>query len=435
MLRASLPRLAEVTAPLRHLRVPAALRYPDYRNYWVSLLVAVTGYQMLVLFTLGWLITHQLSGDARFLGYMSTAIAVPAILLTLFGGVFADKLNPKHLLTVTQSITGGIVVALGVLTLLDRIEQWHVLIAAFLIGTVQAFDNPTRQSIFPRLVGREALYNAVALNSSIWTGTRIFGPLVAGIIIGRSDIWVAIFVSAGGFFALSLVAHTLRLAPAARARGSVLEEMASGFTFLRTHSLFFTLIGMTFFNGMFGMSYVFLMPVFADEVLHVGAQRLGLLMGAAGLGALTGIIIAANARKYPRKGWMMLAGAVSSGTFLILFALVSDGGHYHLSMVTLFFADMSMSIYLMVVMTTLHTLVPDQLRGRIMGFYSITWSMIPLGGLQSSQIAHYVSAPVAVAIGGGLVAALALVIAFTNSQVRSISSTGEQRAAERVPSR
>ena len=102
MLKAPLPRLIEAAAPLKHrLRVPAALRYPQFRNYWLGLLMAVTGYQMLVLFSLGWLITHELSGDARSLGYMSTAVAVPAILLTLFGGVFADKLNPKHLLVAT----------------------------------------------------------------------------------------------------------------------------------------------------------------------------------------------------------------------------------------------------------------------------------------------------------------------------------------------
>ena len=388
---------------------------------------------MLVLFSLGWLITHELSGDARSLGYMSTAIAGPAIILTIFGGAFADKLNPKHLLFATQSTTGMVVLAVGVMVALDRIEQWHILLAAFIIGSVQAFDNPTRQSIFPRLVPRSALFNAVALNSSVWTGTRIFGPLAAGIIVGRAGTETAILVTAAGFFVMALVARSLSLSVAQRAEGSVLKEIAEGFRFLRRHSLFLTLIGMTFFNGMFGMSYVFLMPVFADDVLNVGAEKLGLLMGVAGMGALTGIILAANARRFTRKGWLLLGGAAAHGVFLVLFALASDGGHYRLSMATLFAADMSISVHLMMVMTTLQTMVPDEFRGRVMGFYTITWSMIPLGGLQSSQIAHHVSPPVAVAIGGAAVAALALLVAVSNRRVRGIGLPAEPAAARGVP--
>ncbi|MCE2404199.1 MAG: MFS transporter [Dehalococcoidia bacterium] len=413
--------------------MPEALTYPQFRNYWAGLLVAVTGYQMLVLFSLGWLITQELSGDTRSLGYMSTAVAGPAILLTLFGGVFADKLNPKHLLFATQSSTGMVVLAVGLLVALDKIHQWHVLVAAFIIGSVQAFDNPTRQSIFPRLVSRDALYNAVALNSSVWTGTRIFGPLAAGIIIGRTDTYVAIFVTAAGFFTMALVARSLRLSTVRRAHGGVLREMAAGFGFLRRHSLFLTLIGMAFFNGMFGMSYIFLMPVFADDVLDVGPEKLGLLMGAAGTGALLGIVLAANARRFPHKGWLLLGGAAAHGACLVLFALVSDAGHYRLSMVTLFAADLFVSVHLMMVMTTLQTLVPDDFRGRVMGFYTITWSMIPLGGLQASQIAHHISPPIAVAIGGLAVAALAMLVGVTNRRVRDIGlHTG---TTDRAPTR
>ena len=435
MFRSPPPGLAEAAAPLRRrLRMPEALKYPQFRNYWLGLLVSVTGYQMLVLFSLGWLITHELSGDARSLGYMSTAVAGPAILLTIFGGVFADKLNPKHLLFATQSATGAVVLAVGLLIALDKIHQWHVLLAAFIIGSVQAFDNPTRQSIFPRLISREALYNAVALNSSVWTGTRIFGPLAAGIIIGRTDTYVAVFVTAAGFFAMALVAKSLRLSVVRRAHGSVLKEMAAGIGFLRGHSLFLTLIGMAFFNGMFGMSYVFLMPVFAGDVLEVGAEKLGLLMGAAGLGALMGIVLAANARRFPHKGRLLLGGAAGHGACLVLFALVSDGGHYRLSMVTLFAADLFISVHLMMVMTTLQTMVPDEFRGRVMGFYTITWSMIPLGGLQSSQIAHHISPPVAVAIGGAAVAALAVAVGATNRRVRDIGLHAEAaEAADGVP--
>ena len=423
MVRTTLPRLVTATAPLRErVHVPSALRYPDFRNYWFGMLASVTGYQMLVMFSLGWLISHELTGDARYLGYMSTAIAVPGISLNLFGGVLADKLNPKRLLGLTQFITAAVVFGLAVLTVLDVVNRWHVLVAAFLIGTMQAFDNPTRQSIFPRLIERKALYNAVALNSSVWTGTRIFAPAIAGVIIGRADIHVAIFISAAGFLALSLVSQRLRLSPVERARGRVFQEMMVGFSFIKSSPLFSILIGMTFFNSLFGMSYVFLMPVFADEVLDVGAEKIGWLMGAAGLGALTGILIAANLGKSRYKGWLLIGGAAFFGTFLILFAITSNAQLYGLSIVMLFLADLSISIYLMMVMTTLQSLVPDQYRGRVMGIYSITWSIILLGGLLSSQIAHHINAPVAVAVGGALVVAFALGIALGSRRVRALGS-------------
>ena len=416
------------------VHLPSALRYPDFRNYWLGMVASVTGYQMLVLFCLGWLISHELDGDARYLGYMGTAIAVPAILLNLFGGVFADKLNPKHLLGLTQSITGGIVLGVAVLTLTKEITHWHVLVGAFLIGTVQAFDNPTRQSIFPRLIDRKALPAAVALNSSVWTGTRIFAPAIAGVIVEQmttiseptTAISTAIFISAAGFLTLSLVSQTLRPSPVERAGGRVFKEMMMGFTFIKETPLFFILIGMTFCVSFFGMSYVFLMPVFADEVLKVGAQKLGLLMGAAGLGALTGIIVGARLTRFQHRGWVIVGGAGFFGVFLILFAITSNAELYGLSMLMLFLGDMSISIYLMMVMTTIHTFVADRFRGRVMGFYSITWSLIPLGGLMSSQIAYHKSAPLAVAIGGALVVVLALGIALGSSRVRAITGPSDR---------
>ena len=418
----SLPLVTGAAGPLRGMiHVPIALKYRDFRNYWLGLLAGVTGYQMLVMFGLGWLI-YDLTEDARYVGYMSASIAAPAIVLNLFGGVFADKLNPKRLLGLTQSITAVVVVVLGLLTALDVANRWHVLAAAFLIGAVQAFDTPTRQSIFPRLIERKALSNAVALNSVVWTGTRIFAPAMAGLIIGQTNISTAIFVSAAGFLVLSLVSQTLKLPPVERARGNVFKEMMTGFLFIKRSPIFSFLIGMSFFNSMFGMSYIFLMPVFAREVLDVGAVKIGWLMGAAGVGALSGIFIASNLSKVEHKGRLLIGGAVFFGTSLILFAIASHFKQYELSLVILFLEGLSNAIYLMMVMTTLHTLVPDNFRGRVMGFYAITWSLAPLGGLQSNFIAHYISAPVAVAIGGTLVIAFALGAAVGNPRVRNLGA-------------
>ena len=166
MIRTPLPRLVGAAAPLRaYIHLPAAFRYPDYRNYWMGLLLSVIGYQMLVSFSLGWLITVELDKDVRYLSYMGPAIAVPTIVLNLFGGVLADKFDPKRLIGFAQFSSGVVAVVLGLLVLRDIIEPWHVLVAASIKGALQAFDNPGRQSIYPRLIDREALPSAIAMNS------------------------------------------------------------------------------------------------------------------------------------------------------------------------------------------------------------------------------------------------------------------------------
>ena len=199
-----------------------------------------------------------------------------------------------------------LVAGLAMLVIVGVVTEWHVLAVAFLIGTVQAFDTPSRQSIFPRLIERHALPNAVALNAVVWTGTRIVAPTVAGIFIGQISIAAAIFVSALGFLVLSLVSRTLKLPPVERASGAVLKEMMTGFLFIKGNPIFSFLIGMTFFNSMFGLSYLFLMPVIAKEVLQVGPEKIAWLLGASGLGALAGIYIASNLGKFQHKGWLLI---------------------------------------------------------------------------------------------------------------------------------
>lgn len=411
----------EVESPRRRrLQLPPALQYKSFRNYWLALLASVTGYQMLVNFSLLWLV-YDITHDARFEGYVGLSIAIPAIGLNLFGGVFADRLDPRKLVGIAQLLTATVAVTLGVLVMTDTVNQWHVLAAAFLIGSMQAFDTPSRQSIWPRLVGREALPNAVALNSVIWTGTRIVAPTIAGIIIGRTSIAAAILVSATGFYILSVVVQTLKFPPSDRTAGSVFRQMLDGFAFIRENPVFLYLMGMTFFNGMFGMSYIFLMPVFAKEVLDVGAEKTGWLLGASGAGALSGTLIAARMGTHLYYAKALMGGSILFALFLMAFGLVTHLGSYELGLVVLFFAGCSNNIYLMSVMVNLQTRVPDRFRGRVMGFFTMTWSMIALGAFQASFFAHYISAPVAVAIGGALVIAFVLVPALVNKEIRSLA--------------
>ncbi len=413
----------ETTAVERtsRLRVFTALRRPGFRRFWIGMVASVMGFQIMMV-AQGWLV-FDLTGSELYLGYVGLAAGLPAIVLNLIGGVVADKVDQRKLIIVTQSLSSLIMLTLATLVLADLVEIWHVMLTSFLIGSVQAFDGPTRQAMFPRLIEREDMMNAVALNSMVWQGTRVIGPAIGGIIIstrlGASPGFYAGFV---GFLLMAVMVSTLRLAPAARSQGSsVLRDMGRGIGFVRSNRIFTFLIGMTFFNSVFGMSYIFMFPVFASETFDSPKAGLGFLNAATGLGGLLGTLVTASLGNFKHKGWLLLGGAVLFGVFLIVFAVTSEVFAFlPLALVLVFLAGVSTSIYMITVMSTLQLLVPNELRGRVMGIYGMTWSLLPIGAMQAGAIAEYTSAALAVGIGGAAVILFALGMTMTSRQVREL---------------
>ena len=404
------------------LQMFTALRHSSFRRFWMGMVASVLGFQIMTV-AQGWLI-YDLTDSKLALGYVGLAAGLPAIALNLFGGVIADKVNQRRLLIVTQITSSMGMLALATLTLTGLVEPWHIIASAFLIGSVQAFDTPTRQSLFPHLIDREDMLNAVALNSMVWQGTRVIGPAIGGIIIGtRLGVAPGFFAPFLGFLIMAVMIATLRLPPIQRAKGaSLLHDMAQGINFVRTNTIFAFLISMTFFNSIFGMSYIFILPVFARDIFEVGTSGLGVLHGASGFGAVLGTLITASLGNFQRKGWLILGGAVLFGTFLILFAVTGSlFKFFPLSLVFIFCAGMSTSIYMITIMSTLQMMVPNELRGRVMGIYGMTWSLLPVGAMQSGAVAEYTSAPLAVAIGGAAVIFFAIVMGLSIRQVRTLS--------------
>lgn len=400
--------------------VPLALRYPGYRAFWFGMLASVSGFQVLQFGQL-WLM-YQITGSPLSLGYVGLANAVPGIVLNLFGGVFADRLDQKRLIMVTQLTISCLVFLLATLTLLDLVRVWHILTIAFLIGAVEAFNQPARLSLYPRLIDRGALVSAVALNSAIWQGTRIVAPAVAGAIIAIMDTAASFYLAGFGSVFMALIIFFLRVPPIERAaQGSPTRSMWEGINFIRNNSVFAFLIGMTFLNSFFGMSYLIMMPVFAVDILKVGADGQGLLLSVGGVGALFTSLWFGSRSKVSHRGLLVIGGAVFFGTLIAAFALTSRFvGSFPLALVILFLAGLANSTYMINVQSFLHTLVPDQMRGRVMGFFGMTWSVMPLGGLQAGALATFITVPFAVAIGGLAVAAFAVGPAWFNPSVRHI---------------
>ncbi|MBF8267670.1 MAG: hypothetical protein HW388_1178 [Dehalococcoidia bacterium] len=425
----------QVSAPQRASRfqVFTTLKYPGFRRFWWGLVASVLGFQIMTV-AQGWLV-YDLTDSKLYLGYVGLAAGFPAIVLSLFGGVVADKVNQRHLLIITQITSSLLMLVLATLTLLDLVQIWHILVISFLTGSVQAFDTPTRQALFPHLIDRKDMMNAVALTSIVWQGTRVVGPAMGGIIIGtRLGVAPGFYAAFLGFLLMGLVVFTLRLPPIKRTRGtSVAKDMAEAVSFIRTNSVLGFLMGMVFFNSIFGMSYVFLFPVFARDIFHAGGSGMGFLHAASGAGAILGTLGAAFLGNYQHRGWLLLGGAVLFGVFLILFALTSALlVFFPVALFLVFLAGGSASIYMVIVMTTLQTMVPDELRGRVMGIYGMTWSLMPLGAMLAGVIAEYMSASFAVALGGVAVILFTVVMAVGNRQVRhlgaysQVSPEGEQ---------
>ena len=404
------------------LQMFTALRHSSFRRFWMGMVASVLGFQIMTV-AQGWLI-YILTDSKIALGLVGLAAGLPAIALNLFGGVIADKVNQRRLLIATQTTSSMVMLALAILTLTGLVEPWHIITSAFLIGSVQAFDTPTRQSLFPHLIDREDMLNAVALNSMVWQGTRVIGPAIGGVIIGtRLGVAPGFFAPFLGFLIMAVMIATLRLPPIQRAEGaSFFHDMAQGINFVRTNTIFAFLISMTFFNSIFGMSYIFILPVFARDIFEVGSTGLGVLHAASGFGALLGTLITASLGNFQRKGWLILGGAVLFGTFLILFAVTGSlFKFFPLSLVFIFCAGVSTSIYMITIMSTLQLMVPNELRGRVMGIYGMTWSLLPVGAMQAGAIAEYTSAPLAVAIGGAAVIFFAIVMGLSIRQVRTLS--------------
>ena len=395
-----------------------ALQYRDFRLFWIGQVIGVLGFQMLII-SQGWLI-YDLTGSKIQLGLVGLSAAVPAILLNLFGGVVADKINPKLLIMGTQSMAGLTVTVLATLVLTHLIQPWHVMAGAFAWGALGAFDQPSRQAMFPHLIDRRSMMNAVALNSMVWQSTRIVGPAMAGIFIDWFGAALTYYLAGAGFFIFVLFLAAVRMPRIVRTRSSsFFRDLMAGVIYVRNNHIFTFLLGMTFFNSFFGLSYIQLMPVFQKDILQVGASGLGVLMAASGVGALTGTLVIASLGNVKQRGKIIIGGAIAFGLLLTLF------GYSHwlpVSLVLVALAGGASSIYMILAQSTLQVLVPDEFRGRVMGFWGMTFNIMPLGGFQAGILANYFGAPLTVALGGTAVIAFALLGAARDPEVRRLGT-------------
>jgi MFS family permease len=408
---------ATVPGSQRLLQALSALRHRNYRLYWFGQLSSVLAQNMEGV-AQSWLVL-ELTDSPLLLGLTGLTFAAPTILLTLLGGVIADRADRRRIMILSQSASALNFLIIGTLVVTESIAQWHVMTLAFVSGCVRAFDRPSRMALLPQMVPKEDIPNAVAVGGTIWQLNRLVGPAVAGMaiyLIGIGPTYYFCFVASISAVGLWLPIRIESRATALAAAGLV-QHMIDGLRFIRANEIYYTFIGMTFFNSVFGMSYLILMPVFARNVLDVGSQGFGFLQSTGGAGALCGVLAAAYFSHAGGKGLQAIGGAVTFGLLIMVFAFSKS---YPLSLALAFFLGLSSQLYMTTINTILQVNLPDQLRGRVMGIFGLTWDLMPVGGMIAGAIAEFAGAPVAVGFGGLMVAAMAAFVAIALPNIRRL---------------
>ncbi|MCI0546999.1 MAG: MFS transporter [Candidatus Rokubacteria bacterium] len=395
----------------------AALRERNYCFYWLGLVFYVLGHRAESV-TFAW-IMWELTQDPLYLGYLGLAQGATLVVFQLCGGVLADRTDRLRMLLGTQILTAATLTVAFVLTALGLVRVPHLLALAALSSTFRAFDEPSRLSLVPQLVDRARLPNAIALGSIPWQAGRMIGPSITGILIAAFGGTVGFALAAGAcYIALALYSQLeVRGTPPAGDGQPVIRQLTAGLRFVAGNFVFAGLICLALFNALFGLSYVTLLPIFADWYFRSGSTGFGVLNAAHGVGALLGTLtVATFAHRIARRGPMLLVAAAGMGGALMLFSRAPGMG---LALPLLLVVGFTNTFYLTQVSTFLQQHVPDRLRGRVMSIYSLCWNLLPIGGLLGGALAALVSARFAVFVGGALVAANALAL-LASRRLRAI---------------
>lgn len=377
-----------------------------------------------------WLIANDLGGSAGILGVLGGAIAIPTILVNLFGGVLADRLDRRIIMMVISGATAALMTLLAILVVTDLVQIWHVVVIAAAQGFFQGFDGPVRSSFFPLLIERKHMMSAVALNSVMWQFSRIVTPLFAGFAIEYLGTESVFFAGAVGWIAMLLVIFSLRVPQTkSEVRRKVLQELGEGIGFITGNKLFAVIIPLTFANMFFGMQYLQLMPFFA--IRHgVEAAGMSVIFTFLGLGAITGTLIIGRRQRSRHIGKIMLGGTFIFSALVPAFAFAPS---YPAALAFIYLIGIFNSIFLISSMTSLQLRVPPQLRGRVMGIYTITFSLIPLGGLLGGGIAELLDERWAVTISAVTLSFIVLFVVITQREVRNLSGVDLEQAEPSAP--
>ena len=403
-----------------------ALRHRNFLLFWSGAFLSNTGTWMQAV-AQGWLVL-QLTNSPFWLGFDGFMSTAPGLLLTLAGGVFADLMDRRKLLIYTQIVAGLAALTLGILVATNVVQVWMILGLSFVTGCCLAIAGPSYMALVFDLVDREDLANAVALNSTQFQLARVLGPVFAGVgfkLFGLAGCFLANAVS---FVAVVAGLKMVRLERPGKEAGvptrsmkdksAFIRDLVEGFRYVGGRPRVSTLLMISAVTSLFGAPYISMMPVFARDVFHLGATGLALLMGMAGAGALCGALFLAYLGDFRHKGWFVLGGDFAFAVCLISFSLSTN---VIVSLVFLFLLGFGIVCAVAVSNTVLQKLVSNEMRGRVMSMFMLSFiGAMPIGNLIAGAASHRFGVQHTLAAGGLIIAAFVVVVTLRNPKLRQI---------------
>jgi MFS family permease len=358
-----------------------------------------------------WLV-YKMTGSAALLGVFGFANQIPILFLASIGGYVGDRYNRHYGVIVTQAISMVLAFALAALTFAQAITVWELILIAFLVGIINAFDVPIRQAFLVQMVVREDLPNAIALNSSIFNGARVVGPAIAGFALAwKGPAWCFLFNGISFFAVLAaLLAMRIQKIVVKPHEGSPFQNFIQGFRFAMTDMPVRSALLLISLLSLLGLQYSVFLPIFASDVLHRGAKGFGLLMSTAGVGAVLGALYFAGRTSYKGLARWIAGTALTCGVGLVLF---SQSRVFWFSAAVLLFVGFAATVQMAATNTIVQSRVPDELRGRVMAVYATMFMGVqPVGSLIAGGVAKHIGAPYTLTLFGTLVLIGSLVFLF-----------------------
>jgi MFS family permease len=368
----------------------------------------------------GWIV-YQLSHSELTLGIVGFASAIPALLVSPWGGVVVDRVPKRSLLVVTQITAMLLAFILAALSFAGIVQVWHVVLLAAGLGVVNAFDGPGRQAFVVEMVGREDMTNAIAMNSIMFNGARVIGPAIGGLLLATvGSSWCFLF---NGLSFLAVIAGLLamRLPPHQPKRHltSPWDQLTSGLKYVYRQSELFALLLLSLIFSVFGISYSTLLPAFVDQVLHRGAASFGAINAASGLGAVSGALAVAQFGDRGFRGrWLVLAN-LGFPVILLAFAYSTN---YGLALLLSYLLGVGFMLQFTLINTLLQMHVSDDMRGRVLSLYTLTFfGFAPFGNLAIGRLAEAWGINFTVGLSAAISLALSVAVILLVPKLRRMS--------------
>jgi MFS family permease len=396
----------------------ASLKYPNYRLWFVGQLASLIGTWMQTT-AQGYLV-FELTHSPAFLGYVGFASGLPAWLFTLYGGVVSDRISRRTLQVITQTAMMLLAFILAALTCLGLVQPWHIVILAFALGVANAFDVPARQAFVVEMVEREDLSNAIALNSTMFNSATVVGPAVAGLMYALLGPAWCFTINGLSFLAVIAALLLMKLKPLVSQpqRNSLGADLKMGLRYVVSEPIVRTIIGIVAITSLFGLGFITLLPAWSVTVLGGDSATNGFLLSARGAGSLLGALMIASLGRFKFKGRLLSVGTFVFPLFLLIFAWVR---WLPLSLLVLMGVGWGVMLLLNLANAMVQNLTPDELRGRVMSIYALSFlGMMPVGSLLAGSLAELVSEPAALVCGALVSLVVAVCLWLRVPQLRAL---------------